>query len=609
MTRLLAVDLNASRLPQREPYRLLAAKGMQVLLIAPQSWRESFGTAEFEPELDRARYQARSLKVWASGKYHRVLFRGLESAIAGFKPDRIWAHAEPENLLAWQVLRARDRVAPRARVSLVSWRNIDYPRGGLPYRLAGLHQRIEDASRAAGAEVLCYNRDAERIMSARGFSTRPTRMGVNQGYFKPQPRASARRALGLPAKARLYGFAGRFIASKGVADLIDAAARVPGAQLLLLGDGPARGAWQVRAQERGVTLHLRSLGHEQMAQGLAAMDALVLPSRSTSDWIEQFGRILIEAMACGIPVLGSDSGAIPEVIGKAGLTYNEGDVAGLARLLKQLPSKSKALSRAGLRRAKDYEWRAIAPQLARDLGTPQPLAPSAALHGVPVFNGVRTEALTACAALLRAGKGGLVFYLNAHTANLAATEPAYRAALRQADLVLPDGGGVVLAARALGEAMPERLVLGDLLGPLARLAKAGVYFWGAEPGVAQAAAKALGLKLAGCSDGYQADVSKVIAAIRRSRAKLVFVGQGSPRQEQLALRLRQVCPGLLVIVCGNAFTYAAGLQSRAPGWMQAASMEWLWRLIQEPSRLWRRYLLGNAIFVARTFWQRLGGRP
>lgn len=614
MTRLMVLDLNAGRLPQREPYRCLAARGLEVLLLAPEVWQEPFGSVAFEEEVPQRHYRAQALPVLFKGRYHRVIFRGFKAAAAAFQPDELWVHAEPENWLAWQALRVRASVCPQARLNLVSWRNIDYPRRGLPYRLAWLHQAIEDRSRREGVRVLCYNSDAQRILGAKGFDCAPTRMGVNLDYFKPGDQRRARQALGLPEKARLAGFAGRFIEAKGGADLIDAAARVPGLQLLFLGDGPQRAAWAQRAESKGVTLHWRTLPHERMPQGLQAMDLLTLPSRSRAGWREQFGRILVEAMACGVPVLGSDSGAIPEVIGRWGLVFPEGDVAALSRGLREALRRRAALARAGRIRAAQYEWKVIAPELARQFSR-QRLGPTVAVHGVPVFAGKQAQALTAFEALLKGRRGGTLFYLNAHTANVAASDAGLRRDLCAADLVLPDGGGVLLASRWLGQPIPERLALGDLLQPLVRLAhrhKAKLWFWGGEDGVARAAAMALGVPVAGACHGFQrteAEIQALFNAIRRSGSKVVFIGLGSPRQETLARRLVQAIPGVVAVVCGNAFVFAAGLQKRAPQWMQATHLEWLWRIWLEPRRLWRRYFFGNARFVIRTAWQVCGGRP
>ncbi len=610
--RLLVVDLNAGLRPQQEPYHLLAHAGFEVLLLIPQSWKEPFGSISAEcsgaPGLT-----IKALPVFFNGKYHRVLFSGLAREVAAFQPDELWVHAEPENFLAYQALRARDRHAAGARLSCVSWRNIDYPRDGLPYKAAGLHQKIEDALLRSGVRVLCYNADALAVMKLRGFEVAPIRMGVNLDYFGPGDRGSARKKLGLPETGAIAGFAGRFIPEKGVSDLIEAAARIKGLRLLLVGDGPAKGDWLARASALGVELTTLRLKHDQMADAFRAMDLLCLPSHSTPAWKEQFGRVLVEAMACGTPVLGSDSGAIPEVINAGGRVFPEGDIAGLTAGLKQLlkaPPRKAALKRAG-----EFAWKAVAKDLIRDFGPAQKNRfKTVSVQGVAVFGGDRSEAIAAFEGMLRAGQGGLVFYLNAHTAGLAAKDPVFKNSLRKADLVLPDGAAILWAAKWKGKRIPERLALGDLLAPLAQrasAARAKIFLWGGEKGVAEQASAQLGVKIDGCAHGYQneAECSRLIATLRARKIEVIFLGLGSPKQEALALRLRQELPGALVVVCGNAFVFAAGLQKRAPAWMQAASLEWLWRLMLEPGRLWRRYLLGNIRFMLSAAWECLGGRP
>jgi exopolysaccharide biosynthesis WecB/TagA/CpsF family protein len=611
--RLLVVDHTACRRPQQEPYRLLAGQGFEVLLLVPRAWHEAYGSAEAEAGEATPGFELRPCAVHFNGRYHRVLFRGLAEAVEAFQPDEIWANAEPENFLAYQALRARDRHSPKARLTLVSWRNIDYPRGTFPYKAAWLHQRIEDKLQAAGARLLCYNPQALEIMGRRGFEVLPTRMGVNLDYFSEGSKAAARKALGLPAKGRLAGFAGRFIEEKGVADLIAAAAKLKGLSLLLVGDGPAKEAWVVQAKAAGVPLALRALEHGRMAQAFQAMDVLCLPSRSTPAWKEQFGRVLVEAMACGTPVLGSDSGAIPSVIGRAGLVHPEGEIPAIASCLKQLLKKPPR--QEALKRAKEFSWTAVAKKLAVDFkGRGAGTRAALPVQGVGVFPGDQAAYLTELEAAFRSKSGSLSLYLNAHLANLAADDLKFRQALRQADWVLPDGAGVLLSARLNGRHVEERLNLGDLVRPIAWTAsKAGlpIFVWGGEAGVAEAASALMPGRRMGSAHGFQDEAgrSQLIKRLAAAKSGLVFLGMGSPKQEILALRLRKFCPRLHMVACGNALAYVAGLQRRAPKWMQGMHMEWAWRLAAEPRRLGKRYLVGNARFLARALGQRLGLKP
>ena len=636
MKRLLAVDFNACRRPQQEPYRLLAQRGrLTVRLLMPSAWQESFGVAAADAGLQQPGLELRALPTLFNGRYHRVLFRGLAREVRRFQPDVMWVAAEPENFLAWQCLRALRAAAPRSALALVSWRNIDYPRGALPYKGAALHQALEDRARDAGAVLLCYNRDAERIMGARGFRCLPTRMGVNLEVFSPGPRAAARRALGLPADGFVAGFIGRCLPEKGVGGLIEALQGLPGARLLIVGDGPARQGWLRQAAEAGLPAVALTLKHEQVPQALRAMDALCLPSLGTPAWKEQFGRVLVEAMACGIPVLGSDSGAIPQVIGagaapaggfargRGGLVAREGDVAGLRQALRALraPALARALGRQGLARARtQYTWAAVAPQLEQQLLGLAAEGRRPRFLGLDVFGGDRGALAQRLDGWLRErgrAQARTLFYLNAHLANLARRHAGFRAQLGQADLILPDGQGVVLALRGMGLPAAQRLALGDVLPDLAAgaaRARRSVFLWGAEAGVAAEAGQALrravpGLRVAGAEHGFldAAGEVRLLARLQRLKPGLLLLGMGSPKQEALALRLAPALPGTVIAACGNAFTFIAGRQRRAPRWMASAGLEWLWRLALEPRRLAGRYLWGNLAFACLALRARSAG--
>jgi exopolysaccharide biosynthesis WecB/TagA/CpsF family protein len=210
-----------------------------------------------------------------------------------------------------------------------------------------------------------------------------------------------------------------------------------------------------------------------------------------------------------------------------------------------------------------------------------------------------------------------LFYLNAHLANLAQGDPGFRAQLGQADLLLPDGQGVVLALRGMGLPAAQRLALGDVLPDLAASAakaRRSAFLWGADPGVAAEAGQALqrstpGLRIAGVAHGFQdaPGEAQVLARLQRLKPGLLLLGMGSPKQEALALRLAPQLPGTVIAVCGNAFTFVAGRQRRAPRWMAGAGLEWLWRLGLEPRRLAVRYLWGNLAFARLALRARAAG--
>jgi N-acetylglucosaminyldiphosphoundecaprenol N-acetyl-beta-D-mannosaminyltransferase len=166
---------------------------------------------------------------------------------------------------------------------------------------------------------------------------------------------------------------------------------------------------------------------------------------------------------------------------------------------------------------------------------------------------------------------------------------------------------VVWASSLLGAPLPERVAGIDLMHAVAAsLAARGgsVFHLGGGPGVAPAAAAALtasnpGLRVTGSRDGYfdVADDDTVVAAVNDSGADALFVGMGSPRQEEWALRRGPDLKPRIVLCIGGALEVVAGRRRRAPQWMQATGLEWSYRLMQEPGRLWKRYLVEDAAFV------------
>jgi glycosyltransferase involved in cell wall biosynthesis len=154
------------------------------------------------------------------------------------------------------------------------------------------------------------------------------------------------------------------VPEKGLDTLIDAVEQLirsgepQPVRLRIIGDGPHRSDIARYAEKLGnVVQFAAAMPPAQVAQQLHQIDALVLPSRTTPVWKEQFGRVLIEAMACGVPVIGSDSGAIPEVIGEAGLIFPEGDASALADCLRRLidsPVLRAELAQRGMERVQAH---------------------------------------------------------------------------------------------------------------------------------------------------------------------------------------------------------------------------------------------------------------
>lgn len=227
------------------------------------------------------------------------------------------------------------------------------------------------------------------------------------------------------------------------------------------------------------------------------------------------------------------------------------------------------------------------------------------------------DADAAIAAMLAPGRRRVAF-LNAHCGNVAARDPAYAAALASAELVLPDGIGVELAARMQGQSFTANLNGTDLVPALlheAALRGLSVFLFGAAPGVAEAAAEALtrrmpDLRIAGTRDGYEGarDSAAAVDAINASGADIVIVALGVPAQDLwLAEHAERLAPRLTLGV-GALIDFLAGRQRRAPALVRRARAEWVWRLAMEPRRLAHRYLAGNPAFLARAAAEALRAR-
>jgi glycosyltransferase involved in cell wall biosynthesis len=192
--------------------------------------------------------------------------------------------------------------------------------------------------------------------------------GVDVDHFKPadSERLRIRRALAWEGDVPVIGFLGRFVPEKGLATLTTALDRIDMPwRALFVGSGPAERTLRSWAARYGNRVAIETnVGHDDVAAYLNAMDVLCAPSQTTSRWREQFGRMLIEAFACGVPVIASDSGEIPSVVADAGIVVGEADTEGwrreIARVIDDAALRAR-LSAAGRRRALDvYDWKIVA---------------------------------------------------------------------------------------------------------------------------------------------------------------------------------------------------------------------------------------------------------
>ena len=256
--------------------------------------------------------------------------------------------------------------------------------------------------------------------------------------------------------------------------------------------------------------------------------------------------------------------------------------------------------------------------LARCLAGPaRPTPPVLDILGVTLTNTTMSEAVTWLARRAQAGTRTVAAFANPDCINIAQANVAYRRALQRSDRVFADGIGVRIAARLLGQKMADNVNGTDLFPRLCdAAARSGLklFLLGASPGIAAQAADAMrarfpDLRIVGAMHGYfePTETDAVIDRINDAGADILLVAMGAPHQElwlsRHGVRLR---PAVRLGV-GGLFDYYSGRIPRAPTWMREAGLEWAWRLRCEPSRLWRRYLVGNPLFLARVLRARIAG--
>ncbi len=316
---------------QRKLEELARQPGIELTAVVPEGWRDGlFGPTTRLERAHTSGYDLVAAPLRLNGQFHLHYYPSLPRLLSERRPDVLHMDEEPYNLATWLALRAADRLGIPAL--FFTWQNLErqYP---WPFR------RFELANYDRARFAIAGNPTAVDVLRAKGYAG-PVEVipqfGVDPALFSPGPRDLTDKR-----HKTVIGYAGRLVPEKGVDVLLAACARLqPGAWMLrVLGDGPERAALEAQAAELGIAQQVEFLGRvpsTEAPQYYRQLDVLVLPSLSRPNWVEQFGRVLIEAMACGVAVVGSLSGEIPWVIGDAGVLFPEGDVAALSQVLQGL---------------------------------------------------------------------------------------------------------------------------------------------------------------------------------------------------------------------------------------------------------------------------------
>lgn len=370
------VDLN------REKFKILAnlEPDIEVTLVVPQRWKPGGIQNKI---IETQFYQECSFKVVPISNYSQnnqgLLTFGTDliKLLQDFRPHIIQVEQGSKSLAFAQLILLNKLLKLQAKNIFFTWWN-------LPYQLNWPVSLLENYNLQHTDAIIAGNLDGAKILRQRGYQGAVKvmpQLGVDETLFRRSGKdANLSRRLGIEETDFVVGFVGRFVEEKGLLTLASALAGLKKSswKWLLVGQGKLRTHLAEKCIEWGISdriIWVESVSHEQIPPYINLMNCLVLPSQTsykfktltTVGWKEQFGHVLIEAMACQIPVIGSDCGEIPHVIGDAGLVFPEGNAGVLRECLQQLMERQELaadLGDRGYHRAmSNYTNKALAEQL------------------------------------------------------------------------------------------------------------------------------------------------------------------------------------------------------------------------------------------------------
>lgn len=332
---------------QKKAEELARLPDVELTVVVPPFWKEG----DHRIDLQRGFVDGYRLVVEPmvfNGNFHLHFYPGLGRLIREVRPHIFHIDEEPYNLSTFLAMKLARRHGVKAL--FFTWQNL-YRQLPPPFNL------IEQYNYASAHWALAGSEGAKDVLLKKGFSKPVSvipQFGVDPVLYSP----GGTSARSVPTSSFNIGYAGRMISAKGLVLLLEAVRGLSGDwHLTLIGEGPLKNKLRRDADSQGIggrvsfAPYVRS---EEMPAHLRALDVLVLPSLTTPAWKEQFGRVLVEAMACGVPVIGANSGEIPNVIGDAGLIFPEGSVDNLRQALTQVMSDAglrASMARQGRERA------------------------------------------------------------------------------------------------------------------------------------------------------------------------------------------------------------------------------------------------------------------
>ena len=324
---------------------------------------------------------------------------------------------------------------------------------------------------------------------------------------------------------------------------------------------------------------------------------------------EGFGLSLLEAMHAGLPCGCSNNSSLGELGAGAAELFDPASVEEISESMRKIlsdPAYQQSLAAKGREKAALFSWQNTAAGMLKIYEQR-----SAMVLGVPFFSGTMYEALSKIDTLVKSRQNHHVAFINAHCLNLAHKDPAYKEVLKKCSAVFADGIGAKIGAAMMGFKVEEN-VNGTDMFPLLAQKPYRIYLFGGSPEVALAAlekGRAIGGKaeFAGSCDGFftAKNEEELLAELDSLKPDLILVALGVPKQEMWISKNLNRLPGSVAIGVGGLLDFVSGRIPRAPLWMRKTNIEWCFRLYCEPFRLFKRYIIGNPLFIARVFRSKL----
>jgi glycosyltransferase involved in cell wall biosynthesis len=345
---------------QRKLEEIAKLPDVELTVVTPEYWHHDDGSKLVLERLYTTGYNMIVTPMVLNGNYHLHYYPQLGKIMREVRPEVVHIDEEPYNAATAHAMFLSQQ--HKARALFFTWQNLyrNYPP---PFRQIELYNYKRAASAIAG------NRDAENVLRRKGYKGSIhviPQFGFDTDIYK----RSTPRVPRKPDDPFTLGFIGRLKEEKGLSLMVEALTYLPEyCRAVFLGNGPMKSVLEEQATKLGLTervIFKSGVPSYEVPHEMEQLDTFVLPSITMPNWIEQFGRVLPEAMACETPVIGSTSGEIPHVIADAGLVFQEGNAQDLARCVQKLlddPAFYSEIAKKGRQRVLDnYTQEQIARQ-------------------------------------------------------------------------------------------------------------------------------------------------------------------------------------------------------------------------------------------------------